>query len=216
MRLFITISLVLFSFVIFVDTQCNETLQTMDTFKLCQIFKDTNMENAYPNWKLNMINYCDLQEKGPPMIVCNNDNIVLLQLLDDFVDNNRPSGVLQTQYEWPELRYLEFESHTFTYSSKFNFTGLLNPNLEVLWLERWGDANVPNSGPITGLSIFYDIFLNIYCIYKSAQEWLEMASLPRIQQIRIIREGFTGNPGVITQWNTPSLHTLRVGLYFLK
>ena len=124
-----------------VDSQCNQTIQTIDTFKLCQIFKNTNVESIHSNWDLSANDYCALNANdGSLNIMCDDTNgrpetIVTLELLDN---NPKHSGELQTQYEWPsKLKNIKIQEHLFTYSfNSLNFSNILQNDLETLWFER--------------------------------------------------------------------------------
>ena len=143
------------------DSQCNEALQTIDTFKICQIFSKTNVADVYTFWDLSQTNYCESDFiDGPLKIICTNDGreaFLTLELLENGIP--RHSGELQTQYEWPsKLKNIKIQNHLFTYSfNGLNFSNILQDNLETLWFERF--SNGQNAGVITGMIIcIVDVF----------------------------------------------------------
>ena len=148
-------SIILGIFIVLCNSQCNETIQTIDTFKLCQIFKNTNVESIHSNWVLSAIDYCALNANdGSLKIECDNSNgrlgtIVTLELTDN--EDPKHSGELQTQYEWPSfLKNIKIQEHLFTYSfNGLNFSNILQTHLETLWFER--SSNGQNAGIITGI-----------------------------------------------------------------
>ena len=103
---------------------CDEHELTVDSYKLCRIFSNSNINESYPNWDLSSNNYCNINK--PPTIECDNDdNIVKLLLGHDYVTSCK--GALQTEFEWPSyLKSIDFKEHQF--SGNFSLTSLLNLN----------------------------------------------------------------------------------------
>ena len=80
-----------------VNCSLNEFM-TSDSYKLCLIFKDTNVELTYLNlWNLTMNNYCDAQE---PYFECDiNNNIINMEIHGyyNYLNNPITSGILNLE-----------------------------------------------------------------------------------------------------------------------
>ena len=160
MKIMRSLAAFLLFWLVFVNSQCNIALQTTDTFKLCKIFQETNVEIVYENWKLNDTNYCQLNAVNEPLrIICDNNTrqyVLELELLKN--GNQRVSGELHTEYTFPsKLKLIKFKNYEWTYAFNYlNFSNILQENLEVLWFKRDNDASIGSF--ITGMSICTDIY----------------------------------------------------------
>ena len=167
---------------------CDEVLQTLDTYKICKIFQSLNMSESFPLWDLESNNYCDFNENGVN-IGCINDNITVFEIKSDTFQSlfNDVDGTLNfsDHLGWPlllkELKLTRQEK-----PGEFDFASLHNlTELETLDLQGSFGNSVKTTGIIT------------------EDDWNILTQLPNLKKIDISSRGFISNISHIINWNAP-------------
>lgn len=176
---------------------CDESTQTIDTYKICKIFQSLDLSTVFPAWNLSSSNYCNTNTNGLTIYCSIPPSISEFTIAGSNILTS-VSGSLNFTDElgWPSsLEILSLYEQEIR--GNFDFNSLSNlTNLQIIDLYGVFTAN-----PKTISFIF-------------EHNWNTITNLPNLYHFDIANRDITTDLGYIKQWKGPMQYINVCFLYF--